>query len=119
MVGRRLSRLPAPTAMVTWTRKAVEVPNHTYSGRIRVPMASEANIVLSGSSARKISPKAVTSATGSKVIAGAFCRGWATGSSGTQAGDGRNHSARHDERPAGRRGLGLALAEGVVRLHIV
>ena len=53
--GRRWKRAtPIVTAMATWTTNAVAAPSQTENGRPRVDMTMEANIVLSGSSPRKM-----------------------------------------------------------------
>ena len=40
--------------MTTWTEKAAAAPSQTEKGRPRVDMTKEANIVLSGSSPKKM-----------------------------------------------------------------
>src|ERR1700694_481690 len=46
-------------AIATWTRNAAAAPSHTESGRPRVARSRRANIVLSGSSPRKMSGNTV------------------------------------------------------------
>jgi hypothetical protein len=46
-------------AIATWTRNVAAAPSHTESGRPRVDKRRLANIVLSGSSPKKISGKTV------------------------------------------------------------
>src|SRR5579875_1588317 len=55
---------PAPTARLTWTRKAPAAPSHTRIGRLRLPMTSVAIIVLSGSSAAPTRTKTVAMTPG-------------------------------------------------------
>ena len=63
--GTRWKRAtPMVTAMTTWTRNAPAAPIHTANGLPRVAMTSEANMVLSGSSPKKMIGKtAKTTAT--------------------------------------------------------
>src|SRR4249920_3091928 len=52
--GSSVNRPPAATATRHWTKKAATTPTHTGSGRKRVASTRVATIVLSGSSAGKI-----------------------------------------------------------------
>ncbi len=59
--GRRWnSATPIVTAITTWTANAVAAPSHTMKGRPRVDMTNDANIVLSGSSPKKMIGKTAT-----------------------------------------------------------
>ncbi len=58
---------PMVTAMTTCTAKAAAAPSHTTNGRPRVERTRDANIVLSGSSPRKMigkTAKTTSSCTG-------------------------------------------------------
>ncbi len=55
--GRAERRLPAITAMKLCSTSASAVPRKTGRGRCRVASTSAASAVLSGISARKITPK--------------------------------------------------------------
>src|SRR6516165_9500128 len=52
--GSRVSNWPAVTAIAMCTVKAAAAPAQTHDGRNRVPITSEANIDLSGNSARNV-----------------------------------------------------------------
>src|SRR6202453_81859 len=60
-LGARVSSPPATTDRVTCTAKAAATPSQTWPGRYRVPSTSDANKDLSGSSARNVTAKTVTS----------------------------------------------------------
>src|SRR5260370_29737086 len=59
--GSSASRRPAVTAMAMWIANARAAPAHTHAARYRVLRTSEANIDLSGNSARKVIAKAIPS----------------------------------------------------------
>ena len=57
--GSRDKAPPTATASMTWIAKAAATPSRTANGRNRVPSTSEANRLLSGSSARKMTANVV------------------------------------------------------------
>src|SRR5215467_14871833 len=57
--GSRASNWPAVTEMPICTVNAAATPAQTQDGRYRVPSTSEANIDLSGSSARNVNVNAI------------------------------------------------------------
>ena len=65
------SNEPAATAMTLWSGSASEAPGSTGRGRCRVARVSAASAVLSGSSARKITPKTVANKLGEISIGAA------------------------------------------------
>src|SRR5262245_27045408 len=66
--GSSVKRPPAATATRHWTKKAATTPTHTGSGRKRVASTRVATMVLSGSSAGKITMKVLSRTTTSIAV---------------------------------------------------